>query len=104
MKYPLVLDLAAGGVPVAVACRVLGFSAQAFYGWKKSPVRRRDWDDAHLIHAAIGIHRDDPGPEPGAGECGWEMPRAPGISQAGTYSRPSVAAVRTVSRSSTATR
>ena len=26
MMYPLVLDLAADGIPVAVTCRVLGFS------------------------------------------------------------------------------
>ena len=26
MSYPLVLDLAADGVPIAVTCRVLGFS------------------------------------------------------------------------------
>ena len=31
MMYPLVLDLAADGIPVAVTCRVLGFSKQAFY-------------------------------------------------------------------------
>jgi len=31
MIYPLVLELADDGVPVAVACRVLGFSKQAFY-------------------------------------------------------------------------
>ena len=29
MKFPLVLDLAEDGIPVAVACRVLGFSKQA---------------------------------------------------------------------------
>ena len=60
MRYPLVLDLAADGVPVAVTCWVLGFSKQAFYAWKKNPVCQRDWDDAHLINAAIGIHHDDP--------------------------------------------
>lgn len=38
MRYPLVLDLAADGVPVVVTCRVLGFSKQAFYAWRKSPV------------------------------------------------------------------
>jgi hypothetical protein len=43
MKFPLVLDLAADGVPVAVACRVLGFSKQAFYAWKAAPVTERDW-------------------------------------------------------------
>ncbi|WP_433577213.1 IS3 family transposase [Nocardia brasiliensis] len=60
MTYPLVLDLAADGIPVAVTCRVLGFTTQAFYKWKKSPVSQRDWDDAHLINAAYDIHADDP--------------------------------------------
>jgi putative transposase len=59
MRYPLVLDLAAGGVPVAVTCRVLGFSKQAFYAWRKDPVPHRDWDEAHLINAAADIHADD---------------------------------------------
>jgi hypothetical protein len=59
MKYPLVRDLAAGGVPVSVTCRVLGFSAPAFYAWKKSPVCQRDWDDAHLINAAMVTWRAD---------------------------------------------
>ena len=60
MTYPLVLDLAADGVPVAVTCRVLGFSKQAFYAWRQNPVSQRDWDDAHLINAALDVHRDDP--------------------------------------------
>jgi transposase InsO family protein len=58
--YPLVLDLAADKIPVAVTCRVLGFSKQAFYAWKQNPVSDRDWDDAHLINAAYAIHADDP--------------------------------------------
>ncbi|MGF7122734.1 hypothetical protein J2X34_003158 [Rhodococcus sp. BE178] len=41
MTYPLVLDLAADGVPVAVACRVLGFSTQAFYKRRADPVSQR---------------------------------------------------------------
>jgi len=60
MRFPLVLDLAADGIPVAVTCRVLGFSKQAFYAWKKNPVSDRAWDEAHLINAAVGIHHDDP--------------------------------------------
>ena len=60
MTFPLVLDLAADGVPVAVACRVLGFSKQAFYKWAAKPCSDRDWDEAHLINAAIDVHRDDP--------------------------------------------
>jgi putative transposase len=64
MMYPLVLDLAAKDapvrVPVAVTCRVLGFSKQAFYRWCKGPVTQRDWDDAALIDAALDVHHDDP--------------------------------------------
>ncbi|WIB60224.1 IS3 family transposase [Curtobacterium sp. MCLR17_007] len=60
MIYPLVLELAADGVPVAVTCRVLGFSKQAFYRWRADPVSQRDWEDAHLTNAAIDAHRDDP--------------------------------------------
>ena len=60
MRYPLVLDLAADGIPVAVTCRVPGFSRQAFYQWCQDPVPQRDWDEAHLINAALDIHRDDP--------------------------------------------
>jgi len=58
--YPLVLDLAADSIPVAVTCRVLGFSKQAFYKWRANPVSQRDWDDAHLIDLAIDIHPPHP--------------------------------------------
>lgn len=65
MMYPLVLELADTDapirVPVAVTCRVLGFTTQAFYKWKSDPVCRRDWDDAYLTNAAIDAHADDPG-------------------------------------------
>jgi transposase InsO family protein len=60
MMYPLVLDLAADKIPVAVTCRVLGFSKQAFYKWRAKPVSDRDYDDAHLINAAVDVHHDDP--------------------------------------------
>lgn len=60
MMFPLVLDLAADGVPVAVTCRVLNFSKQAFYKWKSNPVPVRDWEEAHIINAAIDVHADDP--------------------------------------------
>ena len=60
MMYPLVRDLAAERIPVAVTCRVLGFSKQAYFKWCADPVSQRDWDDAHLINAAIDIHHDDP--------------------------------------------
>ena len=60
MTYPLVLDLAADGIPVTVTCRVLGFSTARFYKWRANPISNRDWDDAHLINAIIDIHADDP--------------------------------------------
>ncbi|PRY03368.1 helix-turn-helix protein, partial [Kineococcus rhizosphaerae] len=60
MIYPLVRDLAEDGIPVAVTCRVLGFSKQAYYKWRARPVTDRDWNDAHLINAAVDIHHDDP--------------------------------------------
>ncbi len=47
-------------VPVAVACRVLGLSTQGYYKWLKDPISQRDWDDAHVIDAVLGIHEDDP--------------------------------------------
>ena len=43
-----------------MTCRVLGFSKQAFYTWRSNPVTAREWDDAHLINAALDIHHDDP--------------------------------------------
>lgn len=64
MMYPLVRDLAAKDaplrVPITVACRVLGFSPQAFHKWVKNPVSDRDWGEAHLINAAFDAHADDP--------------------------------------------
>lgn len=39
---------------------MLGFSTQAFYTWKAAPVTDQDWADAHLINAALDVHRDDP--------------------------------------------
>jgi putative transposase len=43
-----------------VTCRVLGISRQAYYQWCAAPVCQRNWDDAHLINAALEIHADDP--------------------------------------------
>jgi putative transposase len=60
MMFPLVRDLAVDKIPVVVTCRVLGFSKQAYYKWLANPVSQRDWDDAHLINAAVDIHHDDP--------------------------------------------
>lgn len=47
-------------VPVAVACRVLKLSRQAYYQWLHEPFSQRDWDDAHAINALREFHEDDP--------------------------------------------
>ena len=64
MIFPLVREMAAAGapirVPVAVACRVLGFSTQGYYKWLRDPVSQRDWDDAHVIGVLHEIHADEP--------------------------------------------
>ena len=56
MIFPLVRELAATGaavrVPVAVTCRVLGFSRQAYYQWLAAPVSDRDLDDAYLTRSS----------------------------------------------------
>ena len=59
MIYPLVRDLAADEIPIAVTCRVLGFTKQAYFKWRANPVTARDWNDAHLINAARDIHHED---------------------------------------------
>jgi transposase InsO family protein len=60
MRFPLVRDLAAEGFPVRLTCGVLGFSAQAYYQWIKTPVSDRDLADAYLTNALLDAHRDDP--------------------------------------------
>jgi len=60
MMYPLVLELAADGIPIVVTCRVLGFSPQAFHKWRRNPISDREWANANLINAAHDVHRDDP--------------------------------------------
>jgi transposase InsO family protein len=47
-------------VSVAVTCRVLGFSKQAYYRWRAKPCSDRDFADAYLTNVAVDTHRDDP--------------------------------------------
>jgi putative transposase len=65
MIFPLVRELAAAGapvrVPVAVTCRVLGFSRQAYYAWLADPVCAGDLVDADATNAAIDAHGERPG-------------------------------------------
>jgi putative transposase len=42
MIYPLVRELAAENIPIAVTCRVPGFSEQAYCAWCKQPVSQPD--------------------------------------------------------------
>ena len=62
--YPLVRELAATDapirVPVAVTCRVLGFSKQAFYAWAKHPVCDRAWEVNRLGFSAVFIRAAPP--------------------------------------------
>jgi transposase InsO family protein len=60
MIYPLVRELAADGVPVAVTCRVLKLARQPYYRWLTSPLTDRDLKQAHLANALFDAHRDDP--------------------------------------------
>ena len=69
MIYPLVQELADDRIAVAVTCRVLGFTKQGFYAWRKRGVSSRDWLNAHLVTLIRQIHAEDP--ELGA-ERVWE--------------------------------
>jgi putative transposase len=60
MMYPLVCELQDDGFCVSMVCRVLGFSKQGFYKWKKKVYSDRDWDDAHMVNRIIDIHQADP--------------------------------------------
>ena len=61
--FPLVQEMAAAGapirVPVTVACRVLGFSKQAYYQWLKHPVSAREREQRHLIVVLRRLHDND---------------------------------------------
>lgn len=47
-------------MPVVVACRVLGFSKQAYYQWVKQPVSKREFEERHLIGVLRDLHAEDP--------------------------------------------
>jgi putative transposase len=60
MMYPLVRELAADGVPVAVTCRVLKIARQPYYRWLACPVTEAELEEAYLANALFDAHRDDP--------------------------------------------
>jgi len=56
MIYPVVRELAADGIPVATACRVLEVSCSGYYEWRDRPVSARDLADAYLTNDIVDIH------------------------------------------------
>ena len=54
--FPVVQELAANGVPVAVTCRVLNVSTSGYYEWRSRPASDRAWEQAHLMHAIRDVH------------------------------------------------
>ncbi|MBF6469351.1 IS3 family transposase [Nocardia beijingensis] len=60
MIYPLVRELAEGGIPVTVTCRVLKLARQPYYRWLVEPVTDAELDAAYRANALFDAHRDDP--------------------------------------------
>ncbi|MFJ8967225.1 IS3 family transposase [Lentzea sp. NPDC102401] len=58
--YPLVNELAADGIPVAVTCRVLGIARQPYYRWRARPLTETELERAQRANALFDAHRDDP--------------------------------------------
>ena len=53
-------ELAVGGIPVAVTCRVLKIARQPYYRWLARPVTSADLVAAYRANALRDAHRDDP--------------------------------------------
>ncbi len=60
MSYPLVRDLAADGIPVAMTCRVLKLARAPYYRWLANPVTALELRQAYLANALFDANRDDP--------------------------------------------
>lgn len=60
MMYPLVRELADGGIPVTVTCRVLKIARQPYYRWRTTPVTDTELKQAYRANALFAAHRDDP--------------------------------------------
>ncbi|KAK1828579.1 hypothetical protein QBC39DRAFT_436336 [Podospora conica] len=58
--YPLVSELAADGILVAVAFRVLKTARQPYYRWLAQPVTTAEVVQAYRANALFDAHRDDP--------------------------------------------
>ncbi|MDH6248025.1 putative transposase [Mycobacterium sp. OTB74] len=53
-------ELAVGGIPVAVTCRVLNIARQPYYRWQANPVTDAELVEAYRADALFDAHRDDP--------------------------------------------
>ena len=49
-------ELAADGIPVAVACRVLKIARQPYYRWLKCPVTDAELAEAYRANALFDAH------------------------------------------------
>ncbi len=54
--FPVVQELAAEGVPVAVTCRVLNVSTSGYYEWRSRPASHRDLEQAYLMAEIRRVH------------------------------------------------
>jgi putative transposase len=57
MIYPVVAELATGGLEVAACCRMLRVSAAGFYEWRARKPSARHQADEQLTTAITGIHQ-----------------------------------------------
>ena len=60
MMYPLVSELAADGIPVAVTCRVLKLARQPYYRWLAATVGTHELDEACNAVTLTGVSRHLP--------------------------------------------
>ena len=60
MMYPLVRELAADGICVAVTCRVLKIARQPYYRWLAAPVTDAELTAADRANALFDAHHEDP--------------------------------------------
>lgn len=74
MIYPVVRELAADGVAVATACRVLQVSTSGYYAWRDRPTSAREHSNLELVEVIKTIHADSRGTY-GAPRVHAELPR-----------------------------
>lgn len=79
--YPLVSELAADGVPVAVSLRVLKLARQPHYRWREQPVPTSEVQQAYRANALYAAHHNDP-------EFGYRLLRDEAEAAGGTPGYP----------------